>query len=161
MIFGAGPEKKYLEKQAVQQAQLAAEEAKAQVARDHRNQIRSHLNEAGELMALKRYSEAESRLAALLEIDPGNPNAHFYLAQIAAQQGRYEDSLGQYLLVEKAAAAEPWIRAVSMVRIGRILAHQGDYAAARSKFEEVLALEGDLRGARERAEESLAQLPEK
>jgi tetratricopeptide (TPR) repeat protein len=154
-------EKKYLEEQAAQQAQLAAEEAEAQAARDHRNQINSHLNEAGELMALKRYSEAESRLAALLEIDPGNPNAHFYLAQIAAQQGRYEDSLGQYVLVEKAAAAEPWIRAVSMVRIGRILAHQGDYAAARTKFEEVLVLEGDLRGARERAEESLAQLPEK
>jgi len=154
-------ERKYLEAQAERQAQIAAEEAKAQAARDRKNQVNSHLKEAGELMALKRYSEAETSLVALLEIDPGNPNAHFYLAQIAAQQGRYEDSLHQYVQVEKAAAAEPWIRAVSMVRIGRILAHQGDYDSARAKFEEVLALEGDLRGARERAVESLAQLPEK
>ncbi len=154
-------ERQYLEEQEKRDAQIAEDQAKAQAAREHEDQMRSYLKEAGELIALKRYAEAEARLMTLLETDPGNANAHFYLAQIAAQQGRYRDSLDQYVKVEQAEVAEAWIRAVSMVRIGRILAHEGDYEAARAKFEEVLQLEGDLRGARETAEESLAQLPDR
>lgn len=153
-------EKKYLEEQEKREAQLAEDQARIEAARAHEDLIRTNLKEAGELIAQKRYAEAEVRLVALLESDPGNANAHFYLAQIAGQQGRYKDSLDQYVKVEQAEVVDLWIRAVSMVRIGRILAHQGDYVAARAKFEQVLQLEGDLRGARENAEESLAQLPE-
>jgi len=153
-------EKKYLEEEEKREAQIAEDQAAAQAVVDRKNMISSQLKEAGELIALKRYAEAEAKLVTLLENDLGNANAHFYLAQIAGQQGRYKDSLDQYAKVEQSEAVEPWIRAVSMVRIGRILAHQGDYVAAKAKFEQVLQLEGDLRGARENAEELLAQLPE-
>jgi hypothetical protein len=58
-----------------------------------------------------------------------------------------------------AADVPEWVRAWSAVRLGRFLAHQGEFGKAREKFEAVRRMEGDLRGAREEAESSLSQLP--
>jgi hypothetical protein len=152
----AANEQRFLEQEEARKVELA--EAEAEWERE--NTLRTLLNESGQLIAEKRYAEAEAKLGALLEMDPESPNASFYLAQIAAQQGRHRDANGFYLKVEQSEIAEPWLRAISKIRIGRFLAFQGDYSAARVKFEEVLQIEGDLKGARREAEELLDQLPE-
>jgi tetratricopeptide (TPR) repeat protein len=111
------------------------------------------------LMGQKDWPEAVAQLNQLLQIDPENGNALFYLGQIAAQQQKHEEANGYYSRAEASKTSEPWVKAWSAVRIGRYLAHARKFEEARRKFEEVLALGGDLNGARRAAEESLAQLP--
>lgn len=101
---------------------------------------------------------AEGKLQELLGLTPAHGGAWFYLAQISFQKGRYEDALEAYERSAEAVSSPLWVKAWSLLRIGRLLAAQGRLEEARSRFQAVTALQGDLRGAREQARESLAQL---
>ncbi len=142
-------------------ARRAAEEAQAreQAASERRGEVRRLLAEAGEHLVAGRHESARLVLNRLLELDPGNGNAEFYLAQVAAQTGDHQTAALHYARAEAAADVPDWVRAWSAVRIGRFLAHQGDFGRAREKLEAVARMTGELRGAREEAEKSLAQLP--
>lgn len=57
-------------------------------------------NLALSLTALKRYDEAKSQLQALETLGPAEERrAHFYLGQIASEQGDYREAMRQYLAV--------------------------------------------------------------
>ncbi len=142
-------------------ARQAAEEQQVRERADfeRRREVRGLLAEAGEHLAAGRYEAARLTLNRLLELDPGNGNAEFYLAQVAAQLGDHPTAAVHYARVELAPDVPEWVRAWSAVRLGRFLAHQGEFGKAREKFEAVRRMEGDLRGAREEAESSLSQLP--
>lgn len=145
----------------LQSERQAREDAAAQeqAAFEHREEVRSLLREAGELMAGGSYHEAREALRRLVDIDPQNGNAQFYLAQAAAQLGEHDTAAAHYAQAETASDVEVWVRAWSAVRLGRFYAHQGDFARARAKLESVLRMEGDLRGAAEEARASLELLP--
>lgn len=138
-----------------EQASRQQEQARA----ERRAQVNALLEEAGRLIEQKAWSEARMRLERLLEIDPDNGNALFYLGQIAAQQQKHEEAVGYYSRAEASNTAEPWVKAWCSVRLGRYFAYQQKFDEARRKFEGVLTLGDDFRGARRAAEESLAQLP--
>lgn len=142
-------------------ARQAEEEALAreQAAYELRQEIRRLLNEAGGLMGSGRFAEARESLRRLLELAPGNGSALFYLAQASTQLGDLEAAIQAYTAVESAPDVEVWVKAWSAVRLGRILAHQGQFEAARARFEAVLNMEGDLRGAADDARQSLTMLP--
>lgn len=141
------------------QAEAAqAEEAEKAAAIEERNRISRLLAEAGRLLAEKQFAEAEVELKKILDLNPEDGNAHFYLAQASAQSGNYPTAAEHYRKAEAATGVEPWVRAWSSVRLGRYLAHEGNTAEARRKFESVLALEGELNGAREAAQASLQEL---
>ena len=144
------------------QAEDRAEASAQQQERDRTekmNEMNRLLSDAGRSMGRKDWPEAVAQLNQLLQIDPENGNALFYLGQIAAQQQKHEEANGYYSRAEASKTSEPWVKAWSAVRIGRYLAHARKFEEARQKFEEVLALGDDLNGARRAAEESLAQLP--
>ena len=149
---------------AVMEESLAEEDRKLQEAQERerqrverKNRIISLLNEAGKLMAQKQFQEAEQRLDELLREDPGNPNGLFYMAQVSARTGDLQRASVYYERVSE-SNAPAWIRGLSLVRMGRILASQGSMAEARKRFRQVLALEGDLKGAREEAAELIEAL---
>lgn len=149
---------------AAMEESLAEEQRKVQEAQERerqrverKNRIVSLLNEAGKLMAQKQFQEAGQRLDDLLREDPGNTNGLFYMAQVASQTGDLERAFVYYERVSNSNAPH-WIRALSLVRMGRILASRGSMAEARKRFQQVLVLEGDLKGAREEASELIEAL---
>ena len=149
---------------AAMEESLAEEERKVQEAQDRerqrverKNRIISLLNEVGKLMAQQQFQEAEQRLEELLQEDPGNPGGLFYMAQVSARTGDLQRAFVYYERVS-ASSAPAWIRGLSLVRMGRILASQGSMTEARKRFQQVLALEGDLKGARKEAAELIEAL---
>jgi len=149
---------------AAMEESLAGEDRKLQEAQDRerrrverKNRIISLLNEVGELMAQKQFPEAEQRLDELLREDPGNSNGLFYMAQVASRMGDLKRGFVYYQRVSN-SNAPAWIRALSLVRMGRILASQGSMGEARKRFQQVLALEGDLKGAGKEAAELIQAL---
>ena len=142
----------------VRQKKLTAEQAvQTEVAR--RSRINSLLAEAGKLLKQEQFKLAQEKLNELLQEDPENGNAYFYLAQIASQQKQHGLAFEYYRKVSQFPQTSLWIRAWSLLRMGRFLAHQGDFEGAHRHFKQVLELAGDLKGAREEAKTSLAQLP--
>ncbi len=103
-------------------------------------------------------NQAEAKLNQLLAGAPEHGGAWFYLAQIAFQREDYGAALEAYRKSSVAADSVPWVRAWSLVRMGRILAARGETQEARRLFESVQQLDGDLQGARDLAAESLALL---
>ena len=149
---------------AAMEESLAEEDRKLQEAQERerqrverKNRIISLLNEAAKLMAQKEFQEAGQRLEELLREDPGNTSGLFYMAQVASQTGDLQRGFGYYQRVSE-SNAPAWVRALSLVRMGRILASWGSMAEARQRFQQVLALEGDLKGARKEASELIEAL---
>ncbi|MBI4447082.1 MAG: hypothetical protein HY645_14405 [Acidobacteria bacterium] len=135
------------------------EEAKSAAADAIQKQVNGLLSESAKLLAQKNLEPAQSKLWQVLELDPGNRGAFFYLAQIAGQGKNTEEAFTYY---GKAAQnpSPPWIRAWSLLRMGSILASRGEFKEARSYFLQVTSLSGDLRGAREAAEKAIKEMPE-
>ena len=149
---------------AAMEESLAEEDRKLQEAQERerqrverKNRIISLLNEAGKLMAQKQFQEAEQRLDELLREDPGNTNGLFYMAQVSARTGDLQRASVYYERVSE-SNAPAWVRGLSLVRMGRILASRGSMAEARKRFRQVLTLEGDLKGARKEAAELIEAL---
>ena len=140
-----------------QKREAAQEEARAEAER--RGEVSRLLSDAGRLIREKSWSEATAQLEKLLEIEPENGNALFYLGQIAGKQQRHEAAASYYSRAEASNIAEPWVRAWCGVWLGRYLEHQRRFEEARRKFEAVLAMGEDLNGAHQAAQESLEQLP--
>lgn len=144
--------------QLARQEEMAAQQ-KAQQEAEQRSLIHRLLAEAGRLISEKKYQEAGGKLQELLAEDPGNGNAFFYLAQMASQNGEHERAFEYYGQAAQSPGALVWVRAWSVLRMGRFLAFQGDFEKAGAHFRQVMAMEGDLQGAREEAHKSLRQLP--
>jgi tetratricopeptide (TPR) repeat protein len=134
-------------------------EQQAQALRDAEEKHRL-LTDAGDLIAQRRYAQAEEKLRALLALEPANGNAYFYLGQIASQQKRHEEAFDYYREAQASQHAEDWVKAWARVRMGKFLAYQGEFEKARVQFEEVIKLEGKLRGARQEALDLVKRLPE-
>lgn len=147
------------EMMAAEREAQAAARLEAQQAQARRQEINDLLAKAGELISKEAYAEAEGTLNQLLEKDPHNGNAFFYLAQLSAQQQDHERAVEYYKKAEVSENVQSWVRAWSSVRVGRYLAYQRKFAEARQRFEQVLKSDGDLKGAREAAQESLSSLP--
>jgi len=143
-----------LEQELLQEAEKQALEREEAVKR------RELLTEAGHLMSGGKYSEAEKLLQRLLTLEPDNGNAYFYLGQIAGQRQQHEVAFSNYEKAQTLPKTEDWVKAWSLVRMGRYLAHQGQCAEARRAFEKVLGMEGDLKGASEDALDLIKKLPE-
>lgn len=136
---------------------LQEAQARERLRVERKNRIISLLSEAGKLMAQKQFQEAGQRLDELLREDPDNTSGLFYMAQVSSQTGDLERAFVYYERVSNSNAPE-WVRGLSLVRMGRILASQGSMAEARKRFQQVLALEGDLKGARKEASELIEAL---
>ena len=150
---------------------VGLEEAKKQQAADtiaahqraleesqRKDRIHSLHREAGILLSQGGYNQANEKLRELLELDPDNGNAFFYLAQIASQQQQFEEAAQYYDRAAQSEDTEAWVRAWSRLRIGKYLAFGRQFGKARSHFDAVLEMEGDLQGAREEAQESITLL---
>jgi len=136
-------------------------EREQQAMESERAAARSKLfSDAGNLMSKGQYSEAEAVLHQLLEQEPDNGNAYFYLGQIAGRQQRHELAFANYEKAQSLERTEGWLRAWALVRMGRYLAHQQRFEEARRSFEKVVGMEGDLKGARKDALDLIAKLPE-
>jgi tetratricopeptide (TPR) repeat protein len=121
---------------------------------------RQLFTDAGNLMSQEEYSEAEMLLHKLLELEPDNGNAYFYLGQIAGRQEKHDVAFSYYQKAQDLANTTDWLRAWAMVRMGRYLAHQQKFEEARLVFGQVVKMEGDLKGARKDAVDLIGKLPE-
>jgi hypothetical protein len=142
----------------IAQAKKSAAQQEAARAADRRFRVNSLLREASHLLSEKQYALARQRLEELLKEDPNHGSAYFYLAQIASQTQQYDQALAHYTRASQAQEIPDWVRAWSLLRIGRLLTVKGDLQQAAVRFREVLEMEGELSGAREQAQESLALL---
>ncbi len=134
---------------------------RAQRESGQRQRTRSILNEAASLLASGEYALAREKLTQLLDSDPENGTAFFYLGQVASQGDDYSRAFECYTQAAEATSSPLWVQAWSLLRMGNFLASRGDFTAARSYFTRVSQLEGDLRGAAEEAERSLQRLGQK
>jgi len=73
----------------------AADEFRAALVYEHNSET-YRMALARSLMELGRWSEAETHLAELREVDPTNGQINLMLARIAAQQRRYDDAIMYY-----------------------------------------------------------------
>jgi len=141
------------------------EEAKRQAEREEQQQrlrasrLNTLLLEAQESMRQQQYDTARAKLQEVVQQDPENATAYFYLAQVASQQKDYATAFSLYERAQQSKTATPVIRAWSKLRMARYLASQGDFGRARVYFTEVAQMQGELDGAREQAQSSLAELP--
>ena len=126
---------------------------------ERKNLISSILSEAGQLISKKEFTGARQKLGQLLKEDPESGNAYFYLGQIADQLEEHQHAYEYYQRSAEAASNPPWIRAWSLVRMGKFLAFQDQFEQARRRLKEALTYEGELRGARDRAEQAIKELP--
>ena len=85
-------------------------------------------------------AEAAARYAEVLRTDPANADAHYYLAMISCQHGRFADGAE---LARKSLADDPR-QARAHVLLGRALSALGQQAEALASFECALALAPDL-----------------
>ena len=76
--------------------------------------------------------EAEIYLKRTLELQPDNDQARLYLGQIAEQRKRYDDAIQWYSAVESDEN-----RFEAQLRLGVVLAHQGDLDQARAHLHEL------------------------
>jgi hypothetical protein len=126
---------------------------------DRRQQIHTHFTKASDLLSKKLYDEARVEVREILNLDPENGNAEFYLGQIASQLQDHEKALGHYRRSATSVSSEPWVRAWAFVRVGRILAAQHEFEKAREAFQSVQQMSGNLRGAQQEATQLLSELP--
>ena len=145
-----------VERQARQEEEKRAAEEAAEV-----EAVRQMLKDASASLAKADYPAAKEILRQLLLRDPDNLYALFYLAQVAEKEGSLAEAGELYGRVEIGQGVENWLRGWALVRMGRLLAFEGRFDEARSRFEEAQALEGDLRGAREESALLISKLPKK
>ena len=143
----------------MEQTKEAEDQRRFQEEVDQRNRVSSLLNQAAILLSDSEYQAASELLESLLEEDPENGNAYFYLAQIASQRAQYEQAFQHYSRAAGSPGVPDWVRAWSLLRIGNYHAFQGQFGEARISFDQVLEMEGDLQGAKEETQKSLEQLP--
>ena len=139
--------------------QEAEKQLQARQKVERKNLISSMLSEAGKLISNQEFEAASQKLGQLLAEDPGNGKAYFYLGQVADQLDEHQRAFEYYQHAAEATSNLPWIRAWSLVRMGKFLAFQEQFAQARRRFEEALTFEGELQGARVRAEQAIKELP--
>ncbi|HSR68591.1 MAG TPA: hypothetical protein VLU25_11690 [Acidobacteriota bacterium] len=139
---------------AAAEAELAA---KNEDVRLHNRRVQL-LQESGRMMSENRLQEAEETLRTLLSEYPDEPAALFYMAQLKSKVGLHDEAYGWYRKTFE-SQAEAWIKASSLLRMGRIDAARGRFDQARQRFQAVQQLEGDLRGAEEEARDLLSKLP--
>src|SRR5580693_3692763 len=84
--------------------------------------------------------EAAARYAEVLRADPGNADAHYYLAMISCQHGRFAEGAE---LARQSLANDPR-QARAHVLLGRALSALGQHADALASFECALVLAPDL-----------------
>ena len=143
----------------IEQAKQAETQQRELEAVDRRNRLNSLLNQASALLTKEEYQAASERLESILEEDPENGKAYFYLAQIASQRAQYEQAFQYYSRAAGSPGLPDWVRAWSVLRIGNYQAFQGQFEEARTYFDRVLEMKGDLQGAREEAHKSIERLP--
>lgn len=139
------------------QAERQAHQREVETVEAHNRRVRA-LREVGRLLREKRLDEARAQVDALLQEDPEDPEATFYLAQIHSSQGHHDEAFACFQSVVE-SARDVRIKAYSLLRLGRISAAKGQMAEARRYFEAVLSLEGDVPDARSEAKDLLAKLP--
>jgi predicted O-linked N-acetylglucosamine transferase (SPINDLY family) len=93
------------------------------------------LSEALSLHRDGAFAEAAERYAAVLRIDPNNPDAHYYLATLACQAGRFDEGV-DYL--RKSLASEP-DQARGHILLGRALGALGRHEEALASFDRAIA----------------------
>jgi protein O-GlcNAc transferase len=85
-------------------------------------------------------AEAAARYAEVLRADPDNADAHFYLAMISCQHGRFEEGIA---LARKSLTDDPR-DARAHVLVGRALTALGRHAEALTSLDRALALAPDV-----------------
>jgi hypothetical protein len=129
---------------------VAAEASEAEVAR---RALIQKLIEVDDMLRLKNYEGAETRLRALLQDYPGEPRIFFALGEAATelarettddnlQAERLNRALGHYRMAVAAptAASEPAILSRSRVAMGRILAFLDQTEEAMKEFDAAIKM---------------------
>jgi protein O-GlcNAc transferase len=119
-----------------------------------RAQTADLLAEALELHRRSAAAEAAARYAEVLRAEPGNADAHYYLAMIACQQGRFAEGVE---LARKALASNPR-HAQAHVLLGRGLSELGQSDEAAASFAHAIALAPDLARAHSHLADLLSDL---
>jgi len=141
------------------------EEVKRQAEREEQqrrlraSRLNTLLLEAQEAVRQQQYEVARTKLQEVLQQDPDNATAYFYLAQVASQQKDHATAFSLYQRADQSKTATPVIHAWSKLRMARYLASEGNFIQARAYFNEVAQMQGELDGAREQAQGALAELP--
>jgi len=84
--------------------------------------------------------EAAARYAAVLRADPANADAHYYLAAISCQQGRFDEGAEQ---ARRALGSDPR-HARAHLLLGRSLSALGEREQALASFDRAIALAPSL-----------------
>ncbi len=84
--------------------------------------------------------EAAARYAAVLRADPANADAHYYLAAISCQQGRFDEGAEH---ARRALGSDPR-HARAHLLLGRSLSGRGEREQALASFDRAIALAPDL-----------------
>jgi hypothetical protein len=149
-------EKEWREERQQKEEELVAERAEV----ERINQVRTHLEASSRLLSEKKYDEAKVEVENLLKLDKENGSGLFYMAQITFQLKDYDSALNYFRRTAASMTVEPWVRAHSLLRAGRILASKDEFDMAREFFVRVEHMRGDLKGADKEATELLARLPQ-
>jgi protein O-GlcNAc transferase len=108
-------------------------------------------------LALQRrgaLADAAARYAEVLDADPNNSDAHYYLGLMSCQQGRFAEGID---LARKSLASDPR-NARAQVLLGRALAAIGRHQEALVCFDQVIALSPDFAQAHSSRADLLADL---
>jgi protein O-GlcNAc transferase len=99
-------------------------------------------------------AEATARCAEVLRVDPGNADAHYYLALISCQNGHFAEGAEQ---ARKSIAADPQ-HSRAHVLLGRALSALGKYDEALASLDRAIALAPDLAQAHGHRADVLSEL---
>lgn len=148
----------------------ASKESSAPDDSPRRAALAAQLKEVGDLLRLKKYTEAEARLRPLMQEYPGEPHVLFALGQAAsisaedafdeqAIQERLNRALANYRLAANAASPDTdrALIARAHVAAGRILVFLKQPAEAAKEFDAAIAL-GDKTGIYEAAKSERQKL---
>lgn len=83
-----------------------------------------------------KYAQAEGELHEVLKIDPDYAEAHNYLGQVLEAKAQWRDAVLEY----RAALRNPLYATpdIAMFRLGRALAHEGEFEAAMTTLEDAI-----------------------
>ncbi len=84
------------------------------------------------LVEMNRAPEASEKFRRVLELEPGNAPAHYYLGELAERQGSVEESLTQFDVVRRLDPEFPGVRRrLAAIRLDRDSRTEADAAGAR------------------------------
>ena len=83
-----------------------------------------------------KYAQAEEELREVLKIDPDYSEGHNYLGQVMEAKGQWRDAVSEY----RTALRNPLYATpdIALYRLGRALAHEGEYEAAMTSLEDAI-----------------------